>query len=555
MDKPSSASSTPPLFVGLTALPSLPLSPKQCSYEGGTCEFLQDPPQKFICSICTQLVKDPHLTACCGHEFCEGCLKEWEKKSVTRSCPHCRNAEFVHILDKQTQREINQLKVYCPKRSNGCVWEGQLSQMKSHESDCSFFTVKCPHCSMSVPRKDLESHSTTACPLRESKCCYCDKKDAYFKVISFVHLAECPGYPMDCPNKCGAIGIKRSNLPAHRKSCPSEEIECPLRSAGCSEKMLRKDLGLHVSSKQGDHLLYLMTAFEKSQKELQKQRQDLRELKMFQVTASTAMTRMSSSMDQFLEKSLTTEVAPLRAIRALLGPGTLILNAEHREISLVLPNYSQLEKNKTSSWESLPFYLGAGYKACLVFLPRAGKSNDLGAELRLLPGEFDCDLLWPCDINFANISLSLKKEGVHVDFSPSTKGQPPFSLSSKGTTYHPLAACRGTASHLVLWHTTKLMNALPPYPSAVRANYLHHDCLTVMLTWADSLQSTGTTSFAMTGLQLFLPKSPSNKSQPSDSAGGSQLLSGSVVSVFTSGAGQADGTGRQNVNRARRRKI
>ena len=462
---------------------------------------------------------------------------------MTRSCPHCRNTDFVHILDKQTRREIDELKVYCPRRPHGCVWEGELCLLKSHEKDCSFTTVKCPHCSMSIPRKDLESHSTTACPLRESKCCYCGKEDAYFKVISFVHLAECPGYPMDCPNKCGAEGIKRSDLLAHRESCPSEEIECPLRSAGCSEKMLRKDLGVHVSLKQGDHLLHLMMAFDKSQKELRKQCQELRELKMFQVTTSAAMARVSAGMDQLLEKSLTTEVAPLRSIRALLGPGTLILNTEHREVSLVLPNFSQFEKNKTSSWESLPFYVGAGYKACLVFLPRTGKSNDLGAELRLLPGEFDSDLSWPCDVNLGNIHLSLKKEGVHFDISPKKKEQPPFSLSEKGTTYKPPAPCHGTASHLVLWHTTKLMDALPPYPSAVRAHYLHHDCLTVILTWVDSLQST---AFAMTSLQHSLPKPASNRGSV-----GAQLPSGPLVSVFTSGAGHA---GMQSSNRGRRRK-
>lgn len=545
LDKPLSTSSTHSLVLDVAAVPPLiSASSKQISYRGVLCEFITEPPQKFICSICTQLVKDPHLTACCGHEFCEGCLTQWENKSMTYSCPHCRQSEFVHILDKQTRREIEELKVYCPKHSHGCTWEGELGLMKCHEKDCSFTPIKCPHCSINVPQKDLLKHSSSECPFRDSRCSYCGKEDAYFKVISFVHMAECPGYPMDCPNKCGMNGIKRSNILEHRKSCSLEEIECPLKMAGCSEKMLRKDLQVHVNSSQGEHLLKLMVAFEKSRKEIQDQRQELRELKMFEVTTTAAMTRISSSMDQLLEKSLTTELAPLRSIRALVGPGALILNSEHREISLVLPNYSQFEKKKSTMWESLPFYLESGYKACLVFLLGIGKLNDFGAEIRLLPGEFDGELLWPCDISFNKICLSLKTDGADIDITPpppSKREQPPFCLSMRGTRYSSVAPCGSTESNHVLWRTKRFMDALPPYPSAIRARYLHHDCLTVKLTWVESQQ---TTPFITTSLQCSLPEvTPGPKGDElstyaSIPTTGSQLHSGSVVSVFTSGVGQ-----------------
>ena len=543
LDKPFPGSCSP-LTLGLAGAPSVS---KQISYEGTSCEFLTDPPQKFICSICTQLVKDPHLTACCGHEFCEVCLNEWKKKSVKYSCPHCREPQFVHILDKQTRREIEELKVYCPKRSHGCTWQGELGEMKSHGSDCSFTPIKCPQCSMSIPQKDLQKHTTTECAFRESKCSYCGLEDAHFKVISFMHMAECPGYPMDCPNKCGSKGIKRSNLLEHRKGCSLEEVECPLKSAGCSEKMPRKDLEAHVTSSQGDHLLKLMVAFETSQKEFQNHCRELQELKMFKATTTAAMTRISQYLDQHLGKCLTTELSPLRSIWALLGPGVLILNSEHKEISLVVPNYSQFEKTKAATWESLPFYLEAGYKACLAFLPRTGKAKNFGAELRLLQGEFDDKLLWPFNLSF-DISFSLKKEGEATDIASifNKSGRPPFRLSVRGTMYSSVTRCCDTDSYHILWNTPELMDPLPPYPSAIRARYLHHDCLTVQLTWVES-------ALPLSSLERYLPKLTPRANEVSGSSVfpplSCQWPSLPVVSVFTSSTSppnqQANDRGRQ----------
>lgn len=457
---------------------------KRCSYEGVTYEFIKDPPQKFICTICTQLVKDPHLTACCGHEFCDSCLKKWEKQSATNCCPHCRQKQFVHILDKQTQREINELEVNCLKRRDGCEWKGGLGVIQQHVKDCSYAAMKCEDCSLFVLRKDFLKHTTSSCPYRESKCVYCDRRDAYFKVISFVHLAECPGYPMDCPNKCGTTGIKRAELSEHRESCSLEEVECPLKSAGCLEKLLRKDLQEHVTTNQPDHLLKLMVAFKKSQCDLQAQTRKLKELQMFQVTTSEAMKRISNNVDQFLGKSLTTELGPLRSIRALLGSRAIVLDSEHKEISLLCPNFSKIEK-KILSWESLPFYIDPGYKLCLVLSPGHGKSNEISAELRLLPGEFDSELTWPCNIKLSRLYLSLKKMECVTDSKTvsslplqTTKELTPFSLAVKGSVHKCVYP---TAINQVLWHTDKLMDALPPFPSAIRAQYLHNDCLTVKL--------------------------------------------------------------------------
>ena len=527
--------SSRPLVVTLLPAPTLsPPDTKHFSYDGLVCEFPTEPPAKFICSICTQVVNDPHLTACCGHEFCGSCLDQWERESNTLSCPHCRQERFVHILDKQTRREVEEMTANCPKRAQGCKWEGELKMARAHQRDCSYTQVKCQHCSMMVLRKNFDYHEKSECNLRDSECVYCRKKDAYVKVISFAHLAECPGYPMRCPNNCRAAEIKRSEIRTHRDNCPLEEIECPLKSAGCCAKILRKDLELHVAANPTQHLMQLMSGFQNTQQEVQAQRGELRELRMFKSVVSEAVERVSSDLDQLFEKSLTTELAPLRSIRSLLASsGAVVLDSKHTEISLAIPNLSQLEKRKIMSWESTQFYLGAGYKVRLVFLHRSAQSSHLAAEIRLLCGEFDGELAWPCNVDFSNLHMSFlpvsdhKRSDVVVP-QPTKKALQPFCLSTKGHSYTDVARCTSPPLYHLLWQSEKVLETLPPYPSAIRGQYLQHDCLTVTLKWGDTVgQLEG-------GLLKMLLERGRRGGRESGGVGTSESVSERGVSVSTS---------------------
>ena len=105
-------------------------------YDGYDFTFTKPVPEKFYCSICNKVLCDPHLTKCCGQNFCESCLKHWFKKKTT--CPHCHCDNFNHTLNEERKREVNELEIKCTKHQVGCQWVGELGSLQTHLKDCRY---------------------------------------------------------------------------------------------------------------------------------------------------------------------------------------------------------------------------------------------------------------------------------------------------------------------------------------------------------------------------------------------------------------------------------
>ena len=226
----------------------------------------------LLCKICRLPSRNPHLSSCCGHTFCKGCIDNLrEVKNVTHTCPVCRDADFPVVQNKQIDRAVRALHVYCTNEKEGCQWQGEVSGIAGHlNSDCLYESVECENsdCEKHVQRQFLGRHMKIDCPYHDVDCQYCHIKDKRWFIES-KHKVECPKYPLPCPNGCEVGTIFRQDLNQHRELCPLEMIMCEYYGMGCEVKIPRSCIEDHNRKNADKHLQMLKYELTNTKKDLQ----------------------------------------------------------------------------------------------------------------------------------------------------------------------------------------------------------------------------------------------------------------------------------------------
>ena len=200
-------------------------------------EFAEAIPESFplVCPVCRNFLQDPYQAICCGKNFCKGCTKRI--KSDTASCPLCKQ-KFETFFNKGYKQQLLQLKIHCKHFKSGCHWIGELGYLENHiNSDppeqkqlqgCQFAEIHCLYCKELYQRCQIEKHQSDECLKREFSCEYC-RHTSTFEDITSSHQLECRNYPVQCPNRCGEMLIKRCDVESHiANSCKMQPIifEC-----------------------------------------------------------------------------------------------------------------------------------------------------------------------------------------------------------------------------------------------------------------------------------------------------------------------------------------
>ena len=155
----------------------------------------------FLCGICLDVLERATTLSVCGHTFCEQCIA---MAVITNpECPKCRmnveiqKAEYVEEDNAITtpnyiaNEVIGNMTIRCHHtknatstctntnngnegratghqqvdetiNSNGCQWEGKVSDLKNHlEMYCQWAEITCPisGCKHQCARKDMSSHN------------------------------------------------------------------------------------------------------------------------------------------------------------------------------------------------------------------------------------------------------------------------------------------------------------------------------------------------------------------------------------------------------------
>ena len=199
---------------------SSPEVPQQQEYD-----LVEEPPQEYFCPVTLELLHDPKQTECCGHHLSAEVVSRLQREG--KSCPLCKDPNFTVSNDKYFKRKVNELKVRCSHKPNGCEWVGELGNLDQH---------------------------STSCPKRPWQCKYCDFKGTY-DVGTTDHLPNCTRYPEPCPNQCEIGTVPRCDMEKHLTQCPVQLVECEFAQAGCQVRVPRRDLARHMEEWGQHHLL------------------------------------------------------------------------------------------------------------------------------------------------------------------------------------------------------------------------------------------------------------------------------------------------------------
>lgn len=223
------------------------------SFKDG-CEFnfVENPPDRVVCKICHNPCQNAHLTGCCGAHFCYSCLQQLKKgTAVNKACPICREERFKIFPNKQLDREIKELHVYCNNRRSGCVWSGEMNDVEKHvDVDCQFVDVICPNkCGAIIKRQCLHLH-LKQCPCHCQHCGMTGHKEE----ISKKHKEHCLHRPLPCPNGYEMGVVPSVGMAAHKKVWPLELVECDYHDIGCKTLIAHKELKDHYRENMPEHL-------------------------------------------------------------------------------------------------------------------------------------------------------------------------------------------------------------------------------------------------------------------------------------------------------------
>ncbi|XP_063774336.1 TNF receptor-associated factor 5 [Pseudophryne corroboree] len=259
---------------------SLDFEPKQ---EYTFVENLQD---RYKCASCHLVLHNPHQTGC-GHRFCEKCVLCLNELYEIPQCPIDKETIKPQEIFKDNccKREVLNLLVYC-RNAPDCDVKVTLGRFQDHLAQCLYETITCSNsgCHDKVFKKDLETHLTTQCGLRDETCIYCSKSMALIDLQ--IHVRNyCPLYPVPCPNNCSNT-CPRDKLDEHLTICTEAEVECPFANYGCYVKVKRGKLKAHEDAFLRDHMLYVLnrnTKLEQQMLEL-KQSMEMKEGKIQQLS-------------------------------------------------------------------------------------------------------------------------------------------------------------------------------------------------------------------------------------------------------------------------------
>ena len=423
--------------------------------------FVEELPELFKCGVCRLVLRDPHITECCGKNACHSCITKVAEDGGACPIPGCGCQNVKINFNRGLRSDILESIVYCQSKETGCEWVGKLDELSKHlKKECLFVKEECQyHCGVQIQRQAIENHKKV-----------------------------CEKFPTKC-HQCGEM-YERYHHADHVKACPFTKVECPFQIVGCKSKVANKDLQQHFNDSLSEHHSMvvrqsqsiqtqlreasLMTHDQKEKLELNNAKIDL--LSMEIVEAKGMVSDLWHSLEEaereyielqrlhdqckgqieshvqhrtaisrMFEKDLATLTfeSMVRCYGPALpsiDPADIVSRPEHScpttkeytpGLSFTIQNFVEEHKNDAVLCMP-PFYShNGGYKMCLVVYCngyREAKGNYLTVLVSGLKGKYDNHLEWPLN---CTVTIEIKK----VVYGPGSSIQRSIEVKSQNRVY------------------------------------------------------------------------------------------------------------------------
>ena len=476
-------------------------------------EFVEPLPNELQCPLCLEFLKEPTLTSCCGHHFCRECIN----RAITRShvCPLCNNQGFQTFRNKEKERLVNALKVYCKWKSRGCEWVGELGRLEHHldveEGDCGCVEVECEFgpvgCVAKLPRKDLQRH-------KEENV---HKHLVLMSVMSlksneaFVRKLQEQRVEFQQQLKQRDEEIQAIQESLHRQVGFSQELQDKLeekqRKIAKLEKQLQakteqltqvegkltknaRQLAKVDGMLQNEHQK-LVKLERKQQEEKQEVNRQLAEVdekveekgKELQTQFQRGNDQMDEEMTGLRRRIKQVEASLVEGLGQLKGVNEKARKLEKQLMTFIPPPvftmiHFEQHKKDGDDWYSPPFYSHTvGYKMCLRVRAEgqlAGEGTHVSLYVHLMRGEHDDHLKWPFYGDITVQLLNQRSEEEHIKSTVHFKDITQSESKSRVT---------GIDRAGFGWGYSKFItHSALAYDSTNNTEYLRDDCLKFQVT-------------------------------------------------------------------------
>ena len=369
-------------------------------------EFYEPPSKEMECSICLEILKDPHITSCCGQHFCHKCITMVQSNS--KPCPLCKTTNFSIFRDLSVSRKVNALKVVCCNRAKGCDWQGELGQFYKHlnlregsemgqgDFGCGYVMVDCTlKCGTRIERRKLRKHVESSCPHRtaEYQLSRLEKRLETSMAETAIKFEVLTVENTVLKEEIEELKAERNSTRDQVKLLEATLADTKVLLSTKCEALIAENRAIKVE----------LRSVTQSLKHGADSRTTQLERNFTQMTVRDAtLTKHSEIVDSLCAQNLALkeEVDQLttkqKSTRKLLNELSQL--CPKPPITISIHNYTRRAR-ANDVYASKSFYSHqGGYKMALIIYPN-GESKQRGTHLsvymRLLAGEYDSSLRWP----------------------------------------------------------------------------------------------------------------------------------------------------------------